>query len=207
MIGNSPKSDMNPALEAGLNAVFVPHAHTWVLEKQELVPGNGKLITVDGFGELRNLFEKVLGAFTALCASAARRASSGTCRFFLRALRVVLGADRQVVLVHRALALAGDVEDLAQIDVRPDFGPLRLQVAVQRFAEFVRRRLIVVLQEVAPPRCGSAPASCCGWFPAPSGIPSAPRRIRSARRTARRGGWPPPRASACCSAARDCSGR
>jgi putative hydrolase of the HAD superfamily len=56
MIGNSPKSDVNPALEAGLNAVFVPHAHTWVLEKQDLVPGNGKLITVDGFGELRNLF-------------------------------------------------------------------------------------------------------------------------------------------------------
>src|SRR4029079_18893698 len=38
MIGNSPKSDINPALEAGLNAVFVPHAHTWVLEKQEIVP-------------------------------------------------------------------------------------------------------------------------------------------------------------------------
>ena len=36
MIGNSPKSDVNPALEAGLNAVFVPHAHTWVLEKQEI---------------------------------------------------------------------------------------------------------------------------------------------------------------------------
>ena len=38
MIGNSPKSDINPALAAGLNAVFVPHAHTWVLEKQEIVP-------------------------------------------------------------------------------------------------------------------------------------------------------------------------
>ena len=39
MIGNSPKSDINPALEAGLRAVFVPHAHTWVLEKQEIRPG------------------------------------------------------------------------------------------------------------------------------------------------------------------------
>jgi putative hydrolase of the HAD superfamily len=29
MIGNSPKSDINPALEAGLNAVLVPHPHTW----------------------------------------------------------------------------------------------------------------------------------------------------------------------------------
>src|SRR5579864_4950053 len=30
MIGNSPKSDVNPALQAGINAVFVPHAHTWI---------------------------------------------------------------------------------------------------------------------------------------------------------------------------------
>ena len=35
MIGNSPKSDINPALEAGLNAVLVPHEHTWVLERQD----------------------------------------------------------------------------------------------------------------------------------------------------------------------------
>ena len=56
MIGNSPKSDVNPALEAGLNAVFVPHAHTWVLEKQEIVPGEGKLLTVKEFRELQRLF-------------------------------------------------------------------------------------------------------------------------------------------------------
>jgi putative hydrolase of the HAD superfamily len=56
MIGNSPKSDINPALAAGLNAVFVPHAHTWVLEKQEIVPGKGTLITVEAFSELQALF-------------------------------------------------------------------------------------------------------------------------------------------------------
>ncbi len=56
MIGNSPKSDINPAMEAGLNAVFVPHAHTWVLEKQDIVPGVGKLTTVEAFGELRKHF-------------------------------------------------------------------------------------------------------------------------------------------------------
>jgi len=28
MIGNSPKSDVNPALDAGMNAVLVPHPHT-----------------------------------------------------------------------------------------------------------------------------------------------------------------------------------
>jgi putative hydrolase of the HAD superfamily len=56
MIGNSPKSDINPALEAGLNAVFVPHQHTWVLEKQELRAGAGKLLVLEGFRELREHF-------------------------------------------------------------------------------------------------------------------------------------------------------
>ncbi len=57
MIGNSPKSDINPALEAGLNAVFVPHAHTWVLEKQAIERrGPGKLLTLDRFSGLRNHF-------------------------------------------------------------------------------------------------------------------------------------------------------
>ena len=57
MIGNSPKSDINPALAAGLNAVFVPHAHTWVLEKQEIVQsGKGRLIVVERFGDLRGHF-------------------------------------------------------------------------------------------------------------------------------------------------------
>lgn len=53
MIGNSPKSDVNPALEAGLNAVFVPHAHTWVLEKEEIRPATGRLLTVERFTHLR----------------------------------------------------------------------------------------------------------------------------------------------------------
>ena len=56
MIGNSPKSDINPALAAGLHAVFVPHAHTWVLEKQEIAEGNGRLLVIDRFEDLRNHF-------------------------------------------------------------------------------------------------------------------------------------------------------
>ena len=56
MIGNSPKSDINPAMEAGLNAVFIPHAHTWVLEKQEIRPGAGHLLMVEEFSDLRNHF-------------------------------------------------------------------------------------------------------------------------------------------------------
>ena len=56
MIGNSPKSDINPALESGLNAVFVPHAHTWVLERQEIRPGQGKLLVLECFADLRKHF-------------------------------------------------------------------------------------------------------------------------------------------------------
>jgi putative hydrolase of the HAD superfamily len=54
MIGNSPKSDVNPALEAGLNAVLVPHPHTWVLEHQDLrESGDGTLLKVEKFPDLR----------------------------------------------------------------------------------------------------------------------------------------------------------
>ena len=56
MIGNSPRSDINPALRAGLNAVFIPHEHTWRLEKEEVVRGDGHLLTLDHFGELRAHF-------------------------------------------------------------------------------------------------------------------------------------------------------
>ena len=34
MVGNSPRSDINPALAAGLHAVFIPHDFTWVLEHE-----------------------------------------------------------------------------------------------------------------------------------------------------------------------------
>jgi putative hydrolase of the HAD superfamily len=36
MIGNSPKSDINPALAASLNAIFIPHPDTWVLEHERV---------------------------------------------------------------------------------------------------------------------------------------------------------------------------
>ena len=58
MIGNSPSSDINPALEAGLHAVFVPHRNTWELERGEVRPeiGTGQLLQVSSFGHLRDLF-------------------------------------------------------------------------------------------------------------------------------------------------------
>ncbi len=53
MIGNSPKSDINPALEAGLGAVLVPHPHTWVLEHQDLkTPHGARFLRVERFSDL-----------------------------------------------------------------------------------------------------------------------------------------------------------
>jgi len=58
MVGNSPRSDINPALRAGLNAVFVPHGNTWVLEHEEIgVPdARGRLLQVDRFADLTRHF-------------------------------------------------------------------------------------------------------------------------------------------------------
>src|SRR5579885_3480281 len=57
MIGNSPRSDINPALAAGLRAVFVPHPHTWHMEHEEVTPvDDGRLLTLSRFAELRNYF-------------------------------------------------------------------------------------------------------------------------------------------------------
>ena len=58
MIGNSPKSDINPALAAGLHAIFIPHNNTWVLEHEQvaIAPVPQRLLVVDRFGDLRNHF-------------------------------------------------------------------------------------------------------------------------------------------------------
>jgi putative hydrolase of the HAD superfamily len=57
MIGNSPRSDINPALAAGLNAVFIPHPHTWHLEHEEVTPVEiGRLLTLNHFADLKNHF-------------------------------------------------------------------------------------------------------------------------------------------------------
>ena len=58
MIGNSPKSDINPALACGLNAVFVPHGNTWVLEHEQLAEPSppSRLLVVEEFGDLRQHF-------------------------------------------------------------------------------------------------------------------------------------------------------
>ena len=58
MIGNSPRSDINPALQAGMHAVYLPHQSTWVLEQEPVeVPGSGQqLLELACFGNLLQHF-------------------------------------------------------------------------------------------------------------------------------------------------------
>jgi len=58
MIGNSPKSDINPALAAGLHAIFIPHGFTWVLEHEVVnqPPAGQHLLELASFADLTRHF-------------------------------------------------------------------------------------------------------------------------------------------------------
>lgn len=58
MIGNSPKSDINPAFAAGLNAVFIPHDFTWALERENIdhPPAGRELLEFAHFADLTSHF-------------------------------------------------------------------------------------------------------------------------------------------------------
>jgi putative hydrolase of the HAD superfamily len=52
MIGNSIKSDVNPALAVGMGAVFIPNDNTWALEHAELDPSAPRLLELESFAQL-----------------------------------------------------------------------------------------------------------------------------------------------------------
>jgi len=56
MIGNSPRSDINPAVAAGLRAVFIPHPHTWDLEHEEIKDAGDRIIELSSFRRLVEVF-------------------------------------------------------------------------------------------------------------------------------------------------------
>ena len=56
MIGNSPKSDIRAAREAGLNAVFIPHRYTWELELAEVDLDHERVLVLSTFSELLHYF-------------------------------------------------------------------------------------------------------------------------------------------------------
>ena len=56
MIGNSPKSDIRPARAVGMNAVFIPNQHTWVLEHDEIDDADDRILTLETFPDLLRHF-------------------------------------------------------------------------------------------------------------------------------------------------------
>lgn len=56
MIGNSPKSDIWPALEAGMGAVLVPHPMTWSLEHANVPQEHDRFRTLAPLGKLTRFF-------------------------------------------------------------------------------------------------------------------------------------------------------
>ena len=55
MIGNSPRSDINPAQAAGLGTVFIPYHTTWQHELEEIAPNGGTLM-LETFAQLTDHF-------------------------------------------------------------------------------------------------------------------------------------------------------
>ncbi len=55
MIGNSPRSDINPAKVAGLRTVFIPYHTTWQHEIEEISP-DGETLVLEHFGQLAEHF-------------------------------------------------------------------------------------------------------------------------------------------------------
>lgn len=56
MVGNSPRSDILPAVAAGLRGVFVPNPHTWRLEHDELPDRHDRILHLPDFRALLEHF-------------------------------------------------------------------------------------------------------------------------------------------------------
>ena len=55
MIGNSPKSDINPALRCGMYAIFIPYPYTWKLDNEELIKDHSNLYEVKDITQIPQL--------------------------------------------------------------------------------------------------------------------------------------------------------
>jgi putative hydrolase of the HAD superfamily len=56
MVGNSPKSDINPAIAVGINAIYIPHPRTWELENESLASPE-KVTVLQSFSALIEHFQ------------------------------------------------------------------------------------------------------------------------------------------------------
>jgi putative hydrolase of the HAD superfamily len=61
MVGNSMKSDVLPAIEAGGWGTYVPHGQTWVLEHADAPEGHGRFHEVPDLGALPGVIAAIEG--------------------------------------------------------------------------------------------------------------------------------------------------
>lgn len=59
VIGNSPRSDVNPALSIGARAIHLLRDRTWAAEREDFTYP-GKVITVESFGETAAVVESII---------------------------------------------------------------------------------------------------------------------------------------------------
>lgn len=59
MVGNSLKSDVVPAIEAGGWGTFIPHPLTWALEHAEAPTDTPRFRQLERIGELTRLLEEI----------------------------------------------------------------------------------------------------------------------------------------------------
>lgn len=62
MVGNSMKSDVLPALEAGAWGIYVPHGLSWAVEHADPPEGHGRYRELPDLGGLGDLVAEIEGA-------------------------------------------------------------------------------------------------------------------------------------------------
>jgi putative hydrolase of the HAD superfamily len=55
MVGNSPKSDINPALRNGMYAIHIPYSDTWKADIEPIIDREKKLLVLNRFDELKTV--------------------------------------------------------------------------------------------------------------------------------------------------------
>ncbi len=57
MVGNSPKSDINPALRQGMFAIHIPYRDTWKLDNEPIESFDSRFLELEQFKDLQNIFK------------------------------------------------------------------------------------------------------------------------------------------------------
>jgi putative hydrolase of the HAD superfamily len=57
LVGNSPKSDINPALTIGVNAIHILHDQTWAAEREEYIHPD-RVVVINHFDEILQVLQE-----------------------------------------------------------------------------------------------------------------------------------------------------